>query len=123
MGKEQVALLGAPMPRRRKDGGAMDQESAYPRMEIGARARRAGCRRGVVSSKKKASPENQPSLGDEGTKGQSESGWLVGTGCSPKGTKGRPRKRDGFRVTQQATGRMQGEIYGWICRVSTGRDR
>ena len=84
----------------------MDEESAYPRMEIGARARRAGCRRGVVPGKKKASPENQPSLGDEGTKGQCESGWLVGTGRSPKGTKGRPRKRDRIRVTKQAAGRM-----------------
>ena len=101
----------------------MDEESAYPRMEIGARARRAGCRRGAVPSKKEASPEYQPSLGDEGTKGQSESGWFVGVGCGPKGTKGGPRERGGIRVTQQATGRMQGEIYGWICRVSTGRDR
>jgi hypothetical protein len=84
----------------------MDQENADPRMEIGARPRRAGCRRGVVPSKKKASPENQPSLGDEGTKSQSESGWLVGTGRSPKGTTGRPRERDGIRVTKQATGRM-----------------
>ena len=58
----------------------MGKESAYPRMKIGARSRRAGCRRGVVPSKKKASPENQPSFGDEGTKGQSELGWLVGTG-------------------------------------------
>ncbi len=84
----------------------MDQESAYPRMEIGARSRRVGCRRGVVPSKKKASPENQPSLGDEGTEGQSESGWLVGMGRGPKGTEGRPRKLDGIRVTQQAAGRM-----------------
>ena len=106
MGKEQVALLGAPMPRRREDGGAMGKESADPRMKIGARARRAGCRRGVVPSKEKASPENQPSLGDEGTKGQSESGWFVCMGRSPEGTEGRPRKRDGIRVTQQAAGRM-----------------
>jgi hypothetical protein len=84
----------------------MDQESAYPRMEIGAWSRRAGRRQGVVPSKKKASPENLPSLGDEGTKGQSESAWLVGMGRGPKGTEGLPRKRDGIRVTQQAAGRM-----------------
>jgi hypothetical protein len=77
----------------------MGKKGAYPRVKSGARARRAGCRRGVVPGKKKASPENQPSLGDEGTKGQSESGWLVCTSRSPKGTEGRPRKRGRIRVT------------------------
>ena len=77
----------------------MGKKGAYPRVKSGARARRAGCRRGVVPGKKKASPENQPSLGDEGTKGQSESGWFVCMGRSPEGTEGRPRKRGGIRVT------------------------
>jgi hypothetical protein len=101
----------------------MNEEGAYPRMEIGAQPRRAGGRGRGVPRKKEASPENQPGLGDKGTKGQSELGWFVGVGRGPKGTKGGPRERGGIRVTQQATGRMQGEIYGWICRVSTGRDR
>ncbi len=83
----------------------MDKESVDPRIKIRAQPRRAGCR-GGVPCKKEASPENQPSLGVKGTKGQSESRRLVGMGSSPKGTKGRPRKRDGIRVTKQAAGRV-----------------
>ena len=81
---EHVTILGAPVPGRRQDGGAVQQKSLYPRMQVGPRPDDDTEGRGLgLPSFKKAGAEDQTSLRDKSDEGQAEPRLLSSAGRGP----------------------------------------
>ena len=101
---EHVTILGAPVPGRRQDGGAVQQKSLYPRMQVGSGpsvdsdGRQLG-----VSGFEKASAEDQTGLGDKSAESQAEPGPFSGAGRRPESGKSWPGEGDLVRVSKQGS--------------------
>ena len=101
---EHLAIIRAPVPGRGQDGGAMQQEGPYPRVEVGSGLSDGTDGRPLsFSGFEETSAEDQTSLGDKSAESKAKPGPFGSTGRRPECGKGWPSEGDLVRFSKQGT--------------------